>query len=69
MLWGVCISMSRMCVMYICLVFNCFVCFGVYCAKSAIHEIISESQTNSSLSKYKKETCFGNLKWITFSVE
>ena len=40
MFWGVCISMSRMCVMYICQVFNCFVCFGVYCAKSGIHEII-----------------------------
>ena len=33
MFWGVCISVSRMCVMYICLVFNCFVCFGIYCAK------------------------------------
>ena len=40
MFWGVCISMSRECVMYICLVFNCFECFGLYCVKSGIHEII-----------------------------
>ena len=25
---------------YMCLVFNCFVCFGIYYAKSGIHEII-----------------------------
>ena len=66
MFWGVCIRMSRMCVTYICLVFNCLVCFAVYCVKS-VQENIEES--NSSLSKCKKETCFGNLKWITFSVE
>ena len=68
MFWGVCIlAMSRVYVMHICLVFNCFVCFGVYCAKSGIHEIIEES--NSSLSKYNNETGFANLKCITFSVE
>ena len=32
MFWGVCISMSQVCAMYICLVLNCFVFFGVYCA-------------------------------------
>ena len=53
--------------MYICLVFNCFVCFSIYCAKSGIHEIIEESK--SSLSKYNNETGFANVKCITFSVE
>ena len=33
MFFCVCISISRMCAMYLCLVFNCFVFFGVYCAK------------------------------------
>ena len=31
---GLCVlAMSRVCVMYICLVLNCFVFFSVYCAK------------------------------------
>ena len=33
MSWGVCISWSRVCVMYKRLVFYCFVFFGFYCAK------------------------------------
>ena len=53
--------------MYICLVFNSFVRFIIYCAKSGIHEIIEESK--SSLSKYNNETGFANLKYISFSVE
>ena len=31
---------TNVCDVYMCLVFNCFVCFGIYCAKSGIHEII-----------------------------
>ena len=55
--WGVSISnVTSVGEVHFCLVLNCFLFFGVYCAKH---------WTTSSLSKYKKETCFGNLKWIT----
>ena len=64
MIWGLCIVTS---VYDVCLILNCFV-FLLFTVQIdiAIHEIILK--WHSSLSKYKKGTCFGNREGITFSV-